>query len=266
MVNALLSLAARLLTLPRGSCAVVAVVVVMIVRQFLQWMRTAPPASGPKPPARWRAPISIPICPPDDRAAAEGAMIMLLDDPSPLVRRALAEVFAASADAPPAVVHALAGDQPDIAAPVLERSPLLLDADLVDAVATGEPERAGRRSPAARVLPCAVSAAIAEVGSRRSLPGAARESRRRNRAVLARPHRRALRPSRRHPRGAAGARRSAGADASGAGGQAVARRSPASSPRAHGWARTAPRASPRRPARRRPSRSPPIRRTARCAR
>ena len=31
---------------------------------------------------------------PDDLAAAEGAMIMLLDDPSPLVRRALAEVFA----------------------------------------------------------------------------------------------------------------------------------------------------------------------------
>ena len=38
---------------------------------------------------------------PDDLAAAEGAMIMLLDDPSPLVRRAMAEVFASSQKAPP---------------------------------------------------------------------------------------------------------------------------------------------------------------------
>jgi hypothetical protein len=45
---------------------------------------------------------------PDDLAAAEGAMIMLLDDPSPLVRRALAEVFASAEMAPQIVVHALA--------------------------------------------------------------------------------------------------------------------------------------------------------------
>jgi uncharacterized protein (DUF2336 family) len=79
------------------------------------------------------------------------------------VRRALADVFAASEQAPPTVVHSLAGDQADVASPVLERSPLFLDADLVEAVATGEPARqvaiAGRA-----FLPCAVSAAIAEVG------------------------------------------------------------------------------------------------------
>jgi uncharacterized protein (DUF2336 family) len=61
-------------------------------------------------------------------------------------------------------VHALAGDQPDVAAPLLQYSPLLLDADLVEAVASGESERqaaiASRSS-----LPCSVSAAIAEVGS-----------------------------------------------------------------------------------------------------
>ena len=57
---------------------------------------------------------------------------MLLDDPSPLVRRALAEVFASAQKAPPTVVHALAADQPDVALPILERSPLLLDADLVE--------------------------------------------------------------------------------------------------------------------------------------
>jgi uncharacterized protein (DUF2336 family) len=90
-------------------------------------------------------------------------MIMLLDDPSPLVRRALAEVFAASDQAPPTVVHALADDQPDVSAPVLQRSPLFLDSDLVEAVASGGPEQ--QVAIASRIdLPCPVSAAIAEVG------------------------------------------------------------------------------------------------------
>ena len=37
---------------------------------------------------------------------------MLLDDPSPLVRQAMAEVFARSAEAPAAIVQALSLDQP----------------------------------------------------------------------------------------------------------------------------------------------------------
>lgn len=89
---------------------------------------------------------------------------MLLDDPSPLVRRALAEVFASSQKAPPIVVHALAADQPDIAAIVLERSPLIPEFDLVDMVATVQPP--AQAAIAARVLlPRSVSAAIAEVGA-----------------------------------------------------------------------------------------------------
>src|SRR5689334_23411514 len=116
----------------------------MIVREFLQWLRTASAgerADGTSALARAYlfSPLSV-----DDRAAAEGAMIMLLDDPSPLVRRALAEVFAGCADAPPTVVHALAADQPDVAEPILQRSPLLLDADLVEAVAGGEAGQIGR--------------------------------------------------------------------------------------------------------------------------
>ena len=70
----------------------------------------------------------------------------------------------ASPSAPAAVVHALACDQPQIAAPVLALSPLLVDADLVDAVAAGCPSvQAAIASRAA--LPRAVSAAIAEVGT-----------------------------------------------------------------------------------------------------
>jgi uncharacterized protein (DUF2336 family) len=96
--------------------------------------------------------------------AAEGAMVMLLDDPSPLVRRALAEVLADREEAPPALILSLANEQAEIAAPVLQRSPLLLDADLVEIVGAGEP--AAQLAIARRAhLPCAVAAALAEVGT-----------------------------------------------------------------------------------------------------
>jgi uncharacterized protein (DUF2336 family) len=136
----------------------------MIVRQFLHWVRTAPAAErGDATAALARAYLYSDLTP-DDRAAAEGALIMLLDDPSPIVRAELARALAFSESSPPAVILGLAADQPEVASWVLEHSPLLLDADLVDAVATGVPQAqaaiANRSS-----LPCAVSAAIAEVGS-----------------------------------------------------------------------------------------------------
>ena len=100
----------------------------------------------------------------DDRAAAEGALLMLLDDASPLVRQAMAEVFARSAQAPAAIVQALSLDQPSVALPVLEHSPLLIDADLVEIVATGNCEM--QCAIARRIkLPASVCAAIAEVGT-----------------------------------------------------------------------------------------------------
>src|SRR5215212_5512493 len=136
----------------------------MIVRQFLHWLRTAPSGDRAEATSALARAFLYSDLTETDRAAAEGAMIMLLDDPSPLVRRALAEVFAGCEDAPPTVVHALASDQPDVAAPILQRSPLLLDADLVEAVAGGESER--QIAIALRAgLPCSVSAALAEVGS-----------------------------------------------------------------------------------------------------
>src|SRR6476619_2925833 len=136
----------------------------MIVRQFLQWVRTAEATERAEASSALARAYLYSDLSDDDRAAAEGAMILLLDDPSPLVRYALADALGASADAPPAVVHALVNDQPDIATVVLERSPLLLDSDLVDSVAVGGTVM---QSAIARreLLPRAVSAAIAEVGS-----------------------------------------------------------------------------------------------------
>jgi uncharacterized protein (DUF2336 family) len=139
----------------------------MIVRHFLQWVRSAPAGERAEATGALARAYLYSDLSPDDLGAAEGAMLMLLDDPSPLVRRALADVLAASPDAPPAIVFALAGDQPSIAAPVLALSPLFIDADLVDAAATGGPDvQAAIASRAG--LPRSVAAAIAEVGTAES--------------------------------------------------------------------------------------------------
>src|SRR5258707_7038641 len=110
----------------------------MIVRQFLQWVRTASAAERAEATSALARAYLYSELSPDDRAACEGALIMSLDDPSPLVRAALARALAFSEFSPPAVIHGLASDQPQVASWVLEHSPLLVDADLVDTVATGQ--------------------------------------------------------------------------------------------------------------------------------
>jgi uncharacterized protein (DUF2336 family) len=135
----------------------------MIVRQFISWVRTAPAGERAEATRALARAWLISDLSEDDRAAAEGALLMLLDDPSPLVRRAMAEVFAGTSQAPAAIVRSLSTDQPSVALPVLEHSPLLLDADLVDIAATGNDEMQcaiARRNN----LPPSVCAAIAEVG------------------------------------------------------------------------------------------------------
>ena len=110
----------------------------MIIKRFLLWSRTAPPAQ--------RAAAIGALCRAyvdgelelNDRFEAETAMTAMLDDASPLVRRAVAEALADAAEAPRHVVLGLASDQSDIAATVLARSPLLADPDLVDCVAIGD--------------------------------------------------------------------------------------------------------------------------------
>ncbi len=104
----------------------------MIVRQFLSWVRTAPAGERAEATRALARACLISDLSQDDRLAAEGALLMLLDDPSPLVRQAMAQVFARSVDAPSIIVHALACDHSSIRAPILEYSPLLIDADLVD--------------------------------------------------------------------------------------------------------------------------------------
>ncbi|WP_163272809.1 DUF2336 domain-containing protein [Chelativorans alearense] len=134
------------------------------IRHFLKWVETAKVSERAEAAAALaRAYIQNDLSF-DNRMAAEAALTLLLDDPSAKVRLALSETLSLSRHAPAQVVAALADDQPEVAAPILVRSPLLSDSDLVDRAATGEAE-------IQRLLACrpqvsmALSAALAEVGT-----------------------------------------------------------------------------------------------------
>lgn len=145
----------------------------MIIRQFLTWTQhTSAARRAEAAGALARAYLYGGLG--DDMAwEAEAALLALLDDPSSLVRRALAEACAGCASAPRTLIVALAGDQAEIAAIVLARSPVLGDADLVDGVAIGcltvRLAIAGRPN-----LSAAVAGALAEIGEARALVALAR--------------------------------------------------------------------------------------------
>ncbi len=137
----------------------------MIVQHFLKWLETAKVdqrADAANALARAWLQSDLDF---EERANAEAALTLLLDDPSPKVRQKLADVFCAVRGAPPQIVAALAADQPDVAGNVLLRSPLLSDADLVERVRDGDKRTQAiiaRRAPLASV----VCAALAELGDR----------------------------------------------------------------------------------------------------
>lgn len=70
----------------------------------------------------------------DQHSAFEAALTLVLDDPSPRVRAALAETLSLSGSAPEHLVAALAVDQPEVASTILARSPLVRDIDLIDRI------------------------------------------------------------------------------------------------------------------------------------
>ncbi len=136
----------------------------MIVRDFLRWLDSAPASERAEAAGILARAYLCSDLEADAIAVAEDLMLKLVDDPSPLVRRALADALAASPVAPPVVVMALTADQPQIAAPVYALSPLLVDADLLDAVATGG-EMIQVAIASRAVLPSVVAAALAELGN-----------------------------------------------------------------------------------------------------
>ncbi|QRE73044.1 DUF2336 domain-containing protein [Methylobacterium aquaticum] len=149
----------------------------MIVRQFLLWTQHESAGRRAEAAASLARAYLYAKLDPAARWEAKTAITALLDDPSPLVRRALAEACANAAEAPRTLVVALAQDRPDIAGLVLARSPVLSDADLVDCAAVGD--EAGRIAIAGRpylsAMLCGALAEIAGVAALRALaanPGA----------------------------------------------------------------------------------------------
>ncbi len=139
-----------------------------IVRRFLAFAQSAGPekraeAASALARAYLHSELTGPLC-----AEAEMAMMALLDDPWPLVRRALADALGGAADAPRPLILALASDQSDVAAAVLSRSPVLTDADLVDCVAIGDVVAQSALARRPDLLPGAI-AALAEIGHRDAL-------------------------------------------------------------------------------------------------
>ena len=134
----------------------------MIVRQFLLWARTAPVGHRAEAVTALAGAYLYSDLSPDDRWEAETALTAMLDDPSPVVRRALAEALANAADAPRHLVVALANDQSDIAALVLSRSPILIEADLVDCAALGD-ELVQTAVALRPRVPVPLAAALAEI-------------------------------------------------------------------------------------------------------
>ena len=133
----------------------------MFIRNLLCWMETAPDASRAEAvQALARSYLTSDLAR-EERGDVEAAMTWLLDDRSPAVRAALADTLAESADAPRHVILALANDIPPIAALVLMRSPLFLDAELIDFAALGDPDMqmAIARRPS---VSAAVAASLAE--------------------------------------------------------------------------------------------------------
>ncbi|MCR5859279.1 DUF2336 domain-containing protein [Mesorhizobium sp. J428] len=137
----------------------------MIVQHFLKWIDTAKVAERAAAASALARAYVFSDLTFEDRCAAEAALTLLLDDPSPKVRLAMAESLSLCHHAPAQIIAALASDQPEIAALILLRSPLLADSDLVDRVAGGS--AAAQRLIAMRPrVSHAVSAALAETGDR----------------------------------------------------------------------------------------------------
>lgn len=135
----------------------------MIIQAFLRWVETARAGDRVRAAnALGRAFVQSEMSQ-VDRHAAEMAMTMLLDDPSPKVRKALAEAISGSALIPRTIILPLACDQPDIAELVISRSPVLSDDDLVDLAARGTPQTRlliARRPVVSKPL----AAALCEIG------------------------------------------------------------------------------------------------------
>ncbi len=135
----------------------------MVIESFLGWMGSAPAAKRVQAAsALARAYLTVALSE-REKADAEAAMTLLLDDPCTQVREALAVALASHPAAPANVIRGLAADTHEIAVLILANSPVFTDSELVDLAAGGTAEQQIAIACRARVS-VAVCAAIGEVG------------------------------------------------------------------------------------------------------
>ncbi len=135
----------------------------MIIRRFLEWYTVSEADERAEAAQAFcdafvqRVPelINHPDC--------EAVLTIILDDRSSNVRRVLAEALAGYEHAPRHIIVGLANECSDISIPVLGRSPLLSDADLIDCMAIGD-DGAQSAICLRNDISVSVSAAIAEIG------------------------------------------------------------------------------------------------------
>ncbi len=145
----------------------------MILTKFRAWAQTASPDTRAEGASALARAYLHGRSNEAQRRDAACILTSFLDDPSPLVRRALAEALAGAGAAPHHIILALADDQAPIAAIVLAASPVLTDAELIDCATTAgdiaQAAIAGRSR-----LSGPVAAALAEVAAPAALVALAR--------------------------------------------------------------------------------------------
>lgn len=110
----------------------------MLVKSFLAWIANAGPRERAEAVDMLAQSYLAGTLGEETPEVAEAALTVVLDDGAREVRRTLACAFAEAAHAPRHIVRALAADHAEVAAPVLARSPVLQDADLIDLAATSD--------------------------------------------------------------------------------------------------------------------------------
>lgn len=135
----------------------------MIVKSFLKWSETAKVSDRCLATQALTQAYAQGRMDQSERREAEAALALLLEDPSPKVRLALAEGLALVEHAPRSILLGLANDQIEVAGRIIALSPALADNDLIEIVAGGRSSL--QRFVAFRCpLSVSVAAAMAEVG------------------------------------------------------------------------------------------------------
>lgn len=134
----------------------------MLIEQIAGWMDAADAK------ARLRAALDLAAfleqehgAPISEREAAEAALTCLADDPEIEVRLALSEALSTMSAPPRFIVLALAADEPAVSLPLLARSTVLLDGELIRTLETGTTKQQVAIACRSAISP-AVCAAIAE--------------------------------------------------------------------------------------------------------